>query len=57
MPKLLTPEEVKEFFKLKDVATVYTWIQEGFIKNAHKIKGTYRIPESEIARILEETKV
>lgn len=57
MPKLLTPEEVRTFFKLERVRTVYEWIDRGFIQVAYKIKGSYRIPETEIERILKENKV
>lgn len=56
MPKLLTPEEVRTFFKLARVKTVYEWIDQGYIRVVYKIKGSYRIPEAEISRILEENK-
>ena len=51
MEEYFSPQEVSQKLKL-NIRTVYKWIKEGRLK-AVKLGDLWRIPESEIKRLLE----
>lgn len=56
MPELLTPEEVAAVFKLRRIRTVYDWIAEGLFPNVICIRKQYRIPRTDIDRLIEQSR-
>ena len=52
MEDFYTPQEVADKLKV-DVRTVYRWIRENRLKAA-KVVTLWRIPESELKRLIEE---
>ena len=52
MEDFYTPQEVANKLKV-DVRTVYRWIRENRLKAA-KVVTLWRIPESELKRLIEE---
>lgn len=52
MENYYTPQEVAEKLKV-NIHTVYRWIREGKLK-ASKVVDLWRIPESELKRLLGE---
>jgi excisionase family DNA binding protein len=51
--RLYTPEEVAELLGVTHVA-VRKWIKAGKVRVVKNIYGMYRIPESEVRRLVEE---
>jgi excisionase family DNA binding protein len=51
LPDLLKPREVADLLRV-DESTVLRWIKEGDVEALRLPGGTYRIPRSEVERIL-----
>ncbi len=56
MSKNLTVRQVAEIFN-RSVKTIYRWIREGYITDVRKVRDGYLIPQSEVERLLDESKV
>lgn len=56
LPKLLTTEEVKNMLRLKEVRTVYAYIDEGRII-AYRVGREYRIDEESVLKLLEAMRI
>ena len=53
MEKLYKPKEIAEVLGMS-VASVYIWIQRGYIKPVHLPTGKLRISEAELKRMLSD---
>lgn len=56
MGELLTPEDVAGIFKLKRIRTVYDWIAEGLFPNVICIRKQYRIPQTDVDKLIEQSR-
>ena len=45
---LWLPQEVADYFRIKQVKTVYGWIANGEFPNVRVVNRQYRIPESDV---------
>lgn len=55
--ELMTPREIAALFKIRRVRTIYDWIEEGLFPNVISLKGSYRIPRTDVDRLIEQSKL